>query len=199
MTTPRTREEEAEKTEEKARTFSGGEGAEGRRRSSSNVFFKRAVVLAVDASENAKLAFEYFLAEHYRPDDLLILTHCPETPKLPSFSFKNPMKLPVDDWKRTLDDMNSKTRKLEEDYETTCIQRKIKYKIRGQCCDKPGEGILSVANSENADLIVIGTRGLGTIKRAIMGSVSEYVVRNAPCPVIIVPRKKDRRESISKS
>lgn len=58
MSAPRTRDEDTERTEEKARTFSGGEGAEGRRRSSSNVYFKRAVVLAVDASENAKLAFE---------------------------------------------------------------------------------------------------------------------------------------------
>jgi nucleotide-binding universal stress UspA family protein len=33
---------------------------------------------------------------------------------------------------------------------------------------------------------VIGTRGRGDIKRALLGSVSDYLVRNAPCPVVVV-------------
>ncbi|XP_027115906.1 universal stress protein PHOS32 [Coffea eugenioides] len=36
------------------------------------------------------------------------------------------------------------------------------------------------------DCIVIGNRGLGKLKRAIMGSVSNYVVNNASCPVTVV-------------
>jgi nucleotide-binding universal stress UspA family protein len=34
-------------------------------------------------------------------------------------------------------------------------------------------------------LIVMGSRGLGPIKRRLMGSVSESVVRHAPCPVLV--------------
>jgi nucleotide-binding universal stress UspA family protein len=37
-----------------------------------------------------------------------------------------------------------------------------------------------------ADLIVIGSRGLGGIRRALMGSVSDSVVRHAYCPVMVV-------------
>ena len=34
-------------------------------------------------------------------------------------------------------------------------------------------------------MIVMGTRGLGTVRRTILGSVSDYVLHHAHCPVII--------------
>ena len=38
------------------------------------------------------------------------------------------------------------------------------------------------------DLLVLGTRGIkGTLKRALLGSVSSYCLAFAPCPVIVVP------------
>jgi nucleotide-binding universal stress UspA family protein len=37
------------------------------------------------------------------------------------------------------------------------------------------------------DLLVIGTRSRGFLKRALMGSVSADVIHNAPCPVVVVP------------
>lgn len=50
----------------------------------------------------------------------------------------------------------------------------------------PGESIVSAAEAENVDLVVVGTHGRGTLGRLLLGSVSEHVVRNAPCPVLIV-------------
>ena len=35
------------------------------------------------------------------------------------------MKLPVEEWKKVLDEMNKRTAKLEEDYEGTCFQKKV--------------------------------------------------------------------------
>jgi nucleotide-binding universal stress UspA family protein len=49
-----------------------------------------------------------------------------------------------------------------------------------------GPALCDFARSEQASAIVIGTRGRGGIKRALLGSVSDYVVRNAPCPVVVV-------------
>ena len=51
---------------------------------------------------------------------------------------------------------------------------------------QPAEVIIDVANQEQADLIVVGSRGLTGIKRYLLGSVSSKVSEHAPCSVMIV-------------
>jgi nucleotide-binding universal stress UspA family protein len=48
------------------------------------------------------------------------------------------------------------------------------------------EEIVEVAEEIGAGLIVLGSRGHGRLRRALMGSVSDAVVRHAHCPVTIV-------------
>ena len=50
----------------------------------------------------------------------------------------------------------------------------------------PAEAILDVANTRASDLIVMGSRGLGRLSGALIGSQSQKVVQHAPCPVLIV-------------
>jgi universal stress protein A len=52
--------------------------------------------------------------------------------------------------------------------------------------DSPSPTIVEVAYEIEADLIVIGTRGLSGIKHVMLGSVAERTVRTAPCPVLTV-------------
>jgi nucleotide-binding universal stress UspA family protein len=46
--------------------------------------------------------------------------------------------------------------------------------------------IVLLAEEEGADLIVMGSRGRGRIRRALMASVSDSVARHAHCPVLVV-------------
>jgi nucleotide-binding universal stress UspA family protein len=48
------------------------------------------------------------------------------------------------------------------------------------------EGIVRVANEINCDLIVLGTQGKSGLRRAILGSVAESVLRKSPCLVLAV-------------
>jgi nucleotide-binding universal stress UspA family protein len=50
----------------------------------------------------------------------------------------------------------------------------------------PGESIVEAARSEQVDLVVVGSHGRGSVGRFFIGSVSEYVVRHAYCPVLVV-------------
>ena len=50
----------------------------------------------------------------------------------------------------------------------------------------PAETICEVARTGGFDVIVVGSHGAGFLKRAFLGSVSQDVLRHAPCPVLIV-------------
>jgi len=48
----------------------------------------------------------------------------------------------------------------------------------------PGPQLVELATNLPASVLVLGTRGHGGLRRAFLGSVSDHVIRNAPCPVV---------------
>ncbi|MDK8197897.1 universal stress protein, partial [Enterococcus faecalis] len=54
--------------------------------------------------------------------------------------------------------------------------------LRGEAKDE----IVSYAEANDIDLIVVGSTGKGSIRRALLGSVSSYIVRHAHCDVLVV-------------
>jgi len=87
------------------------------------------------------------------------------------------------------------TMSLPED--TDDIQRQARHEVdpsidlrlrtlRGDTADALADAC------EDADLLVVGSRGYGTVQRVLLGSTSSALIRNAPCPVIVVPRPAER-------
>jgi nucleotide-binding universal stress UspA family protein len=62
---------------------------------------------------------------------------------------------------------------------TVSVQKELKE-------GSEAESILKVAENCQADLIVMGTRGLGAVKGLLVGSVSRKVIHYADCPVMVV-------------
>src|SRR3990172_8150427 len=59
--------------------------------------------------------------------------------------------------------------------------------VRYRCLREVGHAvdrIVAVAEQERADLIVLGSRGLGSFQRLLLGSVSDGVLHHAHCPVL---------------
>ena len=61
----------------------------------------------------------------------------------------------------------------------------------------PAEGIVRLASTMGIDLIVMGNRGLGAVRRLAFGSVSTYVLHHAECPVLVTREKQVRTGVIS--
>jgi len=66
-----------------------------------------------------------------------------------------------------------------------CLQNKVPF-IDVMEYGKEGEKIVSFAAENKCDLIVMGARGLGSIKEAFLGSTSNYVLHTSKIPVTIV-------------
>ena len=58
--------------------------------------------------------------------------------------------------------------------------------------------ICELAREIQADLIVLATRGHTGLKRVLLGSTAERVVRMAPCPVIVIRQKKQKSRAVSR-
>ncbi|MFZ5493789.1 MAG: universal stress protein [Verrucomicrobiota bacterium] len=54
---------------------------------------------------------------------------------------------------------------------------------------KPADEILALAQKNAIDLIVLTTKGRSGLRRALVGSTAEHIMRHAPCPVMSVRRR----------
>jgi nucleotide-binding universal stress UspA family protein len=63
---------------------------------------------------------------------------------------------------------------------------------------RPDVEIVRFADERHADLIVMGTHGYGGVKRLLLGSVADHVVRQARCPVLVVPAKTVAAQEVAK-
>lgn len=137
---------------------------------------KRTVLIAVDNSEYAERAFDCYVNEVKKEGDFICLVHVPE---LYDLTLASPTVV-----NKILAELREKVNALEKKYTKKIQDVKLTGKIRtGQ--GKPGEVICKFADDEHADLIVVGSRGLGTFRRTFIGSVSDYIVHHSHVPVLV--------------
>lgn len=77
---------------------------------------------------------------------------------------------------KDLSDLADELERAVHELETTAI---IPAPSAGNC-------VVETAGRVKADLIAMGTHGRGGLSRLVLGSVAEYVVRHASCPVVTV-------------
>lgn len=88
-----------------------------------------------------------------------------------------------------VNDIESKTAQLRNVFLDEIKNEAIAKNINAKTIiaeGNPGTTIIDTANSENCDIIVMGTRNLNALERTLIGSVSNYVVHHASCPVMLI-------------
>lgn len=154
---------------------------------------KKLVAVAVDSSDFAECAFEWYVKYLFNPEHEVLIIHVPE-----GFDLSKAQKelSKGGQMKESLERQYSKITELEERYRHKLFELKIKGTVLSVPDKTPGQAIVDTAREENAFCIVIGSRGRSKLKKAIMGSVSEFVSKTAEIPVIVV-RKKISKNDVS--
>lgn len=130
------------------------------------------VLIPVDASDNCQKAFDWYLTELRRPEDIVVLVHF----------------VPVAGSEKDLQQKEAKLMELQESYETRLLQHKVDYRWLTGSGSSPGEYIIQAATEEDVNMIIMGPRGLGKLRKAFLGSVSDYVLNKSSVPVLLYKR-----------
>lgn len=99
------------------------------------------------------------------------------------------------DYAGTLDEVDENIQRARQYYEKALQQAAFLAAEKGveltphMLFGHTGERLVEFASHEGTDLIVTGARGLGSLKRYLLGSVSNYLVNHAPCPVLVIRGK----------
>ncbi|RMX58965.1 hypothetical protein pdam_00014632 [Pocillopora damicornis] len=142
----------------------------------------RTVLIAVDECEHSERAFEWYLNHVHQPENSLIVLYCHEKLDPPALLHS----AHSEEWKQTLKEHDEKKDRVIEKYKHKCEERRLKAKIKVEA-GKPGETIHRIADQQKVTCIVMGGRGMSTLRRTLLGGVSDYVIKHTQIPVIFIP------------
>ncbi|XP_031552873.1 universal stress protein A-like protein [Actinia tenebrosa] len=152
---------------------------------------KNTVLIPVDGSKNSIRAFEWYCSHVKEEGDKLVIVHAYTIPpmqaaKHSSVDFKNQLL----EWHILIQKAEEKARSILKIFEEGCKKLKGSVSCRlMHAGGNPGEVIMKFVKDEGANLLIVGSRGMGVIRRTFLGSVSDYIVHHASIPVIVVPPK----------
>lgn len=135
------------------------------------------ILVGVDGSKAAVAALEWAVG-HTGPDDTLVLCHVWSLPVIAGF--ESPMLDPAPFKQAAENVVTELVASLPDDPDGPTIETAVAY-------GHPGSVLID--QSEDVDMVVVGSRGYGGFKGLLLGSVSTYVVHHAQCPVTVIPAK----------
>ena len=138
--------------------------------------FKK-IVWATDGSENADRALAY--AKSLASADGATLTVVHIVQKIATSGDKALA------WNANEEDVEAKANEIVSELSDEGLNATLR--IVTHVGPQPAHEIADIAREEEADLIVVGTRGHAAIAGLLLGSVTQRLLHVAPCPVLVVP------------
>ncbi|XP_060608510.1 universal stress protein in QAH/OAS sulfhydrylase 3'region-like isoform X1 [Ruditapes philippinarum] len=146
---------------------------------------RRTIVIAIDDSFHSEFAFDFYVNNVHKDGDRIVLVHVPEYSHILSTSSLLTDPNIVSD---LLKDNEERIHELIEKYSVKMKDSHLSGHVKQQC-GKPGEAIVEAAKEEGASMLILGTRGMGLIRRTFTGSVSDYCLHHADVPVLVCRHK----------
>ncbi|MEX2704298.1 MAG: universal stress protein [Candidatus Freyrarchaeum guaymaensis] len=146
------------------------------------------ILVALDGSQYSEKVAKYAadIAQKYSAQITLIHVIEPPTIIMPTGGAETSMPAAEIQLTETItQQMETKAKKLLTRHQKNLQNRGINAKTLILKGNIP-ETILTTAEKNNHDLIIVGSRGLGNIKRFLLGSTSDKISKHAHCPVLIV-------------
>ena len=143
----------------------------------------KAIVVPVDGSDNSKRALEHAVSIAVNGGAELIAVHVANIVS----AISNFDQTPIGGGyvsEQIAADLEETGKEILKDV-TKDLPAELKVRSVFEV-GSPGPAVLAVAKKYDADLIVMGSRGLGPLKGLFMGSVSSYVTGHSSCPVLVV-------------
>eukprot|EP00112_Aurelia_sp_Birch-Aquarium-sp1_P016885 Seg3863.1 transcript_id=Seg3863.1/GoldUCD/mRNA.D3Y31 product="Universal stress protein Slr1101" protein_id=Seg3863.1/GoldUCD/D3Y31 len=151
--------------------------------------------VCVDDSEHSARAFDWYLKSCHKEGNKLAIIHIHVPPPLPAVPMYPGLAAVDIEWNQEIQASIKASRELLHRYRHTCKSLKIPYMIFAETDQgSPGAAITRLAKDNNMVMVVLGTRAYGTLKRAFLGSISDYVVHHAHCPVTVVPPPENKED-----
>ncbi|KAK6184622.1 hypothetical protein SNE40_007059 [Patella caerulea] len=145
---------------------------------------KRAVLVAMDGSSHATFAFEWFVKNIKKDGDVVFLAYCPQFDSLTRSSSALMTGSP-EYMSNMLDEEENGAKRLIQSFEEILKTKSVNGKVLRLSGSNPGHAIINAAEEHHVQLIVTGCRGVGKIRRTLLGSVSQYITHHSHVPVLV--------------
>ncbi|KAA3682339.1 uncharacterized protein DEA37_0011113 [Paragonimus westermani] len=146
----------------------------------------RRILFPVDQSDHCKRAIQWYFDKFAQKSDKIYLLHVAE----PHFAKNVHCDMTADYTTELQNTMNHSVelgKQVGDSMQALFKSHGLSSQFLMYLSNKPGEQTVRVAEDKLVDMIIIGNRGVSTLRRTMFGSVSDHVIHHANIPVIIVP------------
>lgn len=136
------------------------------------------ILVPIDGSENSIRGLSKALELAKKDDAIVFALHV--VVMSPSIAIGGPRRSTKNEIERKI------TKSIIIPAQKKCEQKNIKFESKMIYGSDPGYDIVKFANKNRFEMIVIGARGINSLKKIFLGSASDYVLKKAKIPVLVV-------------
>ncbi|PAA59349.1 hypothetical protein BOX15_Mlig030568g3 [Macrostomum lignano] len=153
---------------------------------------QRNIALCIDGSQQSHDAMAYYAEYLAKPEDRLHLLSVVDPPDYNTgtgFGGGHRASKYEEAWSKRVRETEEMQARARDNWLKRLMPDLAESNIfvHNRVSANPGEALCAMMREVPADLVVMGCRGLGTMRRTFMGSVSDYVLHHSHVPTTVVP------------